>query len=217
MADEFVVFGVPGSPYVRAVLLGLLEKGLPWRLSAMKPGEARTPSYLERHPFGRVPLVEHDGFTLYETQAILRYIDAVAPEPPLQPADARDAARMNQMIGIVDWYFFPKVSATIAFNRIVAPMMGMACDEVVIANAIPEARLCFRAIDALLGDKAYLACDQLTIADLMLAPQMDFQVMTPEGRALLEPHPRLAAWIERMNARDSMRQTRWEALRAAAA
>jgi glutathione S-transferase len=45
------------------------------------PGESKSPEYLKLHPFGRMPVIEDDGFWLYETQAILRYIDGIFPEP----------------------------------------------------------------------------------------------------------------------------------------
>ena len=79
--SAFVVHGVPGSPYLRAVLLGLEEKRAPYRLAAMALGEARAAAHLARQPFGRIPVFEHGDFQLYETQAILRYLDAVRPEP----------------------------------------------------------------------------------------------------------------------------------------
>src|SRR5215471_13778819 len=80
--SEIVVHGVPGSPFLRSVLLGLEEKKAPYRLHAFGPGE----------------------FKLYESQAILRYLDDIFPEPRREPADPRAAARMNQLIGINDWY-----------------------------------------------------------------------------------------------------------------
>ena len=61
----------------------------------MGPAESKSEAHLRRHPFGRVPAIQHGNFTLYETQAILRYLDDVFPEPALQPADAQPRARIN--------------------------------------------------------------------------------------------------------------------------
>jgi glutathione S-transferase len=119
MMSDIVIYGVHGSPFVRAVQMGLEEKGAPYRVQALGLGESKSKEYLERHPFGRVPAVDHGDFRLYETQAILRYFDAVFAEPALQPREPRAIARMNQIIGINDWYFFPKVAAVIVFQRIV--------------------------------------------------------------------------------------------------
>ena len=86
MAD-LIVHGVLGSPYVRAVRLALEEKRLPYRVAQLAPGTSRSPEHLARHPFGRMPVLEDGDFTLYETQAILRYLERRAPSPALVPAD----------------------------------------------------------------------------------------------------------------------------------
>jgi glutathione S-transferase len=183
----------------------------------MKPGEHKSAAYLALHPFGRVPAIEHDGFRLYETQAILRYIDAVFPEPALQPKDPKAAARMNQIIGINDWYLFPDVCRVIVFQRIVAPaIFGQAPDEAVIAQAAPKVPTCIGELNRLLGDAPFLAGEQLSLADLILAPQLDYLFATPEGRAAMQGTA-LDSWLARMNARASMQATLPpEALRRAA-
>ena len=210
-----IVYGVPGSPYVRSALLGLEEKNAPYTLARMQFGSTKEPSHLERHPFGRVPVLEHDGFMLYETQAILRFVDDVFPGERLQPADPYQAARMNQLVGIVDWYFRSQVSATISFNRLVAPRFGIAVDEGVVARALPDAERCLHEVDRLRGDAAFLVGPQITIADLMLAPHMAYLAETPEGQAMLPSYPRLSAWLARMAERPSMMKTTWERLLAA--
>ena len=205
--SEIVVYGVPGSPFMRAVLVGLEEKDAAYRLQALSPPEIKSEAYLKRHPFGRVPAFQHGDFALYETQAILRYVDAVFPEPPLQPADPCAAARMNQIIGINDWYFFPKAAATIVFQRIVGPaLFGMTADEAVCAAAVPVARVCVEELERLIGTQPFLAGDRLSIADIMLAPQLEYLAATPEGRPMLDG-TRVAAWLARMTARPSMQAT----------
>ena len=215
--SDIVVYGIPGSPFVRAAQMGLEEKKVAYRIQAMSPGEAKSEAYLKMHPFGRVPAFEHGDFSLYETQAILRYLDDVFPEPPFEPSDPRQAARMNQIIGINDWYFFPKAAAVIVFQRVIGPaFFGTPTDEAAVAAAVPMARTCIAELDRLLGAQQFFIGDQLSIADLMLAPQLDFLAATPEGQSLLAG-TRLKAWLDRMNERPSMQATqRPEALRRAA-
>lgn len=215
--SDIVVFGVPGSPFVRSVQMGLEEKAAPYRLQAMGPAESKGPKHLGRHPFGRVPAIQHGDFMLYETQAILRYLDDEFPDPALQPAEPRARARMNQIMGINDWYFFPKVSAVIVFQRIVGPvLLGTTTDESAIAAAMPMGRTCIAELDRLLGTQPFLAGDRLSIADILLAPQLDFFAATPEGRSLLAG-TRLEDWLAGLNARPSMIATqRPEVLRRAA-
>ena len=80
---DIVVHGIPGSPYLRSALLGLHEKGAAYRLAVMGIAAARSDAHLERHPFGRIPVLEHGDFRLSETQAILRYLDRILPQPSL--------------------------------------------------------------------------------------------------------------------------------------
>jgi glutathione S-transferase len=216
---EFIVHGVPGSPYVRAALLSLEEKGADYRLAAMQFGTLKQEPHLSRHPFGRIPAFEHNGWKLYETQAIMRYVDAVAPGPALQPAEPRAAARMNQVMGIVDWYVMRQVSVTITFNRVVAPRFNLPVNEETVAKAIPEARSCVAELGRLLDGQAWMSGGALSLADLLLAPHLSMLALAPEGREILLPHGNLKDWLERMEARPSMQNTTWDRLleRAAAA
>ncbi|MGI8841707.1 MAG: glutathione S-transferase family protein [Caulobacteraceae bacterium] len=208
---DFVVHTIPGSPFARAVMIALEEKGLHWRLSPLAPGALKQEPHLSRHPFGRMPAVEHGDFTLYETQAILRCIDRIAPAPPLTPAEPRAAARMDQLMNISDWYLFQGAGNVIAFQRVVGPrVFGVTPDEGAIAACLPKARTAFDEIARLLGGQAFLAGDRFTLADAMVAPQMDFLAQTPEWAALTAPHPNLVAWQERMEARPSLAATTWD-------
>jgi glutathione S-transferase len=205
--DEIVLYGILGSPFVRTVQMMLAEKQAPHRVDPMAPGTLRSAEHLARHPFGRVPAIDHGDFRLYETQAILRYLDAAFPNPPMQPTDPRTIGRMNQIIGINDWYLFQKVGAVIVFNRIIGPrLMNITPDEAAIEAAMPTARICVTELEGFLADQAFLAGDSLTLADLMVAPQLDFLHATAEGQGLLAG-TRLADWLGRMNQRDSMQRS----------
>lgn len=204
---EFIVYGIPGSPFMRAALAALEEKSAAYRMQPVAPGEHRGEAYRAMNPFCRIPVVKHGDFVLYETQAILRYVDAALPGPALQPTDPKAAARMNQVMGINDWYFFPQVGSTVVFQRIVGPaILGSAANEEVCAAAMPQAEVCMNALEDLLGDSPYLVGGAVTLADLLLYPQLAYFSQTPEGRTLLKGK-RLAAWLERMSVRPSMLAT----------
>jgi glutathione S-transferase len=209
--SEFTVYSVPGSPFGRAVLATLEEKGVSYRLSPVAPGSMRTPEHLSRHPFGRVPVLEHDGFGLYESQAILRYLDRVLPSPALTPGDCRAAARMDQAMNVNDWYLFQGVANVIGFQRVVGPrLMGLTADEAVIEAAMPQAHAAFRELARLLGEQPYFAGAAVSLADLLIAPQLAFFTQTPEWSVLGAPQAKLVAWLARMKARPSFQATTWE-------
>ena len=210
--SEFIVHSVPGSPFARSVLAMLEEKGASYRLAPVALGTFQSPEHLARHPFGRVPVLEHDGFMLYETQAILRYLDRVLPQPSLTPADPRRAARMDQAMNINDWYLFHGVGNVIIFHRVIAPrLLGKAPDEAAIEAAMPKAKVVFNELARLARRATRIsAATPISLADLMLAPAVEFFTLVPEWSVLGAPHANLAAWIARMQARPSMQATTWE-------
>lgn len=214
--SDIVIHGVPGSPYVRSALLGLEERGLHYQLAVLPKGTVRSEDHLLRHPFGRIPVMEHGDFRLYETQAILRYVDTLGSGPSLVPGNPQAAARMNQIIGIVDWYLFPAATVGITAERLMSQYFwGRPADETNIAAALPQARTCIRELERLQGAAHFMAGEQLSIADLMLAPQLEFFRATPEGAGLLQGTT-LDAWLTRMSLRTSMQATQAERLRKTA-
>src|SRR6185312_11052459 len=203
--SEFIVRSIPGSPFGRSVLATLEEKRTPYRLAPLAPGSLKTPEYLALHPFGRVPVLEHDGFRLYETQAILRYLDRVLPTPALTPGDPKAAARMDQILCICDWYLHQGVNNIIGFQRIVRPrLLGLPCDEAAVAEAMPRAHVVFAELSRLLDTNSYLAGEQMSLADILLASHMDFLAQTPEWAPLTAERPNLPAWLARVSARPSL-------------
>jgi len=208
---EFIVHSIPGSPFGRAALTTLEEKGARYSFSPLAPGGLRSPEHLARHPFGRVPVLEHDGFLLYETQAILRYLDRVLPNPALTPADPKRAARMDQVMNVNDWYLFQGVANVIVFHRVIGPrVMGLAPDEAVIESAMPKARAVFDELARLLGGQSFFTGETMTLADLLVAPHLGLFSLAPEWPALVAPHNNLVAWLARMEARPSLQATTWE-------
>jgi glutathione S-transferase len=215
--NEIHVQMIPGSPFARSVLIALEEKSAPFRLVPLSPATMRTPKHYAWHPFGRVPAIRHGDYCLYETQAILRYIDRIIPEPPLTPSHPQYAGRMDQLMNVSDWYLFQGVGNVIGFQRILAPMFfGRPPDETAIAAAMPKGRVVFDELARLIGDQPFFTGDTLSLADVLIAPQIDFLKQTPEWEPLTAGVPNLRAWLDRMNARASMQSTTWERVTALA-
>ncbi|HEY2808555.1 MAG TPA: glutathione S-transferase family protein [Steroidobacteraceae bacterium] len=209
--SEFTVHGIPGSPFGRAVLIALEEKGARYRFEAVSPGTLRLPEHLALHPFGRVPVLRHGDFRLYETAAILRYLERVLPTPALMPAEAQAAARVDQLLNINDWYLFQGPGNVIGFQRIVGPrLLGLAPDEAAIEAVLPKAHAVFAEISGLLGQQRFLAGEAFSLADAMIAPQLDFLAQTPEWQPLTAGRTNLRDWLARVSARPSLARTTWE-------
>lgn len=195
-----VVYGATYSVYVRAVRLVLEEKGVPYELvevDVFADGGPPT-EHLRRHPFARIPAFEHDGFRLYESGAISRYVDEAFPGPALQPAEPQSRARMNQILSILDNYAYRTLVWDIFVERIRKPQRGETADEATIDRALPRAATCLRALAALAGPGAFLVDGRLSLADLHAAPIFGYFRMTPEGERLLAAEARFARWWRAM-------------------
>ena len=208
---EPILFGAAYSVYVRAARLALAEKGVAYRLVEIDIFAAGGPpaDYAERQPFGRIPAFEHDGFRLYESGAITRYVHEAFPGPPLQPKEPRGRARVNQILSILDSYAYRTLVWDIYVERMRAAENGRVTDEARIAAALPRAETCLGALEALMADTRWLAGPGLTLADLHAALIFAYGMMAPEGMALVTRHGAIQDWWERMAGRPSMAATRF--------
>ncbi|AMY67602.1 glutathione S-transferase family protein [Frigidibacter mobilis] len=196
------------SIYTRIARLALIEKGVAHELAEADPFADPPPAdLLALNPFGRVPVLEHDGFVLYETAAILRYVDAGFPGPALVPVDPRAAARMTQVIGIADahayWPLVRQVYAQLVFR----PFEGLEPDAAEVAAGLAAAGPVLDALEAIAAEGLQLAGGPLSLADLHLAPMIAAFASAPEGAALLAARPALARWWHMMARRGSMAAT----------
>ena len=209
MADP-VIYGPAFSTYVRSVRLALEEKGAPYRLEEVNilEGAHQTPEHRARHPFAKVPAFEHDGFELYETVAMMIYVDETFEGPSLQPDNARERARMAQVLGIMNAYAYPACISACVIQRLVVPLMGGTPDEAVVAEAVPQATTSVEALEALIGEKDFFAGTTLSLADLHVAPIYDYFSQTPEGETALRGTPNLRRWWAAISERASVQKTK---------
>ena len=204
-----IVYGPAFSTYVWSARLALAEKGVTHELVDVPFGAHRDEPHLSRQPFAKIPAFEHDDFALYETQAIIRYVDERFAGAPLQPEDVHEWSRMNQVISIVDAYAWPAIAGTILVNRILVPrFLGGTPDEAAIAAALPRARLCLSEIERLMENHRFLAADFITLADLMATPLLYFFGRVPDGREPMAEHPKLQNWLRQMETRQSFQVTK---------
>jgi glutathione S-transferase len=204
------LYGLERSVYTRVARLALEEKGVPYTLHETEifgPGGV-PPEHLARHPFGRIPVLEHDGFRLYETAAITRYVDECGPGPALQPAEPRARARMNQVIGVLDSYAYRPMVWGVFVERVRLPLSGAAPDEVRIAQALAAAQTCLAALSAITECRPFLLGTALTLADLHAFPILAYFALAPEGKALLAGYAALDTWLAMMKSRPSVQRTK---------
>jgi glutathione S-transferase len=207
MADP-TLYGAAYSVYTRIARLALLEKGVAFHFEAVDIfADGVAELHRRRHPFARIPTFEHDGFELYETAAICRYVDEGFAGPALQPKSAHGRARMVQIVGLLDSYAYRSMVWDVFVERVRKPLRGETADEAKIAAGLATAQTCLAALAGLIGAGPYLAGDALSLADLHAAPMIAYFRVSPEGAAALARHPSLSAWWESMRARPSLQAT----------
>ncbi len=201
------LIGYRYSVYLRIARLALEEKGVAFRHVEVDPFGDVPPWYLALQPFGRVPVLRHGDFTIHETAAIGRYVDAAFDGPALVPAEgragARAAGRMQQVIGIVDSYGYRPMVRQVFAHAVFRPAAGEVGDWAEVLAGLEAARVVLGALEGLVEGR-WMAGDAVSLADLHLGPMMAYFVAAPEGAAMLAGYPRLSAWWARMRARPAM-------------
>lgn len=203
---SLVLHGYYYSVYNRIARLTLAEKGVAYDWVEVNPFADTPPSYLALHPFGRVPTLVHDGFVLYETGAITRYIDRTFAGPALQPAMPRALARMDQLIGIIDSYGYWPMVRQVFSHRVFRTAAGRPVDEGEITRGLDGSAKVLAAVEAL-ASEPFLAGPTLSLADLHVGAMVAYFTLAPEGAAMLAKYPRLAAWWGRLSRRASVAAT----------
>ncbi len=202
------LYGFDGSTFVRTVKMLLAEKGatdfeqVP--VDVLK-GEPKQPEHLARHPFGKVPVLEHDGLTIIETSAITRYLNDVLPGRSLVPATPRDRARMDEAIGVIDSYGYPALIGGVAAYHLFPDFVGGKNREAhdkghEIGRAVLDYLMQVRATSE------FIAGD-LSLADLYLAPIVQYVSMTPDKDELFAAQG-FSQWWDSIQAMPSYASTK---------
>lgn len=202
------VYWGSGSPFAWTVLLALEVKGVPYqsRLLSFSAGDTQKPDFLAISPRGKVPAIRDGGYTLAESIAILAYIDARHPEPPLLGRSPEETGRIWQAISGGMSYLQP------AAEKVIHPLFrgGIAGREDQVREGAREVAEELARLAADLGDHPYLAGDTLSAADLVIYPKLAlFFRITARGelKALdlgfdgwRQCWPAIAGWFDRMEA-----------------
>jgi glutathione S-transferase len=193
------------SVYVRIVRLVLAEKGLAYEQVEVNPFAADVPAdYLALHPFNRVPTLVHDGFALYETGAITRYLDRTFPGPGLQPEAPKRLARMDQIMGVIDAYAYWPLVRQVFVHDVMRPHMGTAGDAAEMEKGLAASAKVLDALEALAAADPWLTGPDISLADFHLGAMVAYFAQSPRGTELLTARPRLSTWWQRFKARPSV-------------
>lgn len=204
---EVRVFSYRYSVYSRIVHMVLHLKQIPYEVVETDPFTDLTEAHLARHPFDRVPVLQHGDFSLYETGAISRYLDRSFPGASLQPKDPAALAQMDQVIAIIDSYGYVPMVRQVFSHSVFRPLAGAEADPQVIAEGLASSRPVLAALEELVREGRVLNREELTLADCHLAPMLDYFQRARAGRELLAGYPDLARWWSWMSEQEALSAT----------
>ncbi len=195
------VYGHPMSTCTRKVTLTLAEKGheAEFVLVDLMKGEHKKPEYLAKQPFGVIPYLDDDGFALYESRAIIRYLDERLPGTSLTPKDLKARGRMERYISVEQSYFSPgvvKIFTQLMFSK----MMGKEPDMKVVEQGRSETQRTLDIVEKDLDGCAFLAGEAFSLADIDWMPYVQYLFGSGEG-ALVTERPNVGAWWQRVSTR----------------
>ena len=197
------LYGFPLSPFVRKVMVAAREKGLEYELVPANPSQP-SEEFLKVSPFSKIPALSDGDFCLADSTAIVTYLEAKHPEPPLLPAEPQARGRAIWFEEVADTVFIP-AGAPIVIHRFLRPQLfGTEGDEEA-AKAGEEAVL--KPLDYLegeLGADGWLD-DAFTVGDLSVA--CTIKTLGYAGWSLdAARYPKLAAWYGRVSERAAWQQ-----------
>ncbi len=208
-APQVRIFGTVISTYTRIVQTTCEEAGLSHETIATA---AQSPQ--NRHPFGKVPVVEVDGLELIESVAIAHYLDNSHNAAALQPADHAARAVMDKWIAVANNYLFPLFERGLVMPWIMHRVAGYPLDPEKINAALPQISRALGFLEAeLQQDGAWAAQNfghDFTLADVFLYPIVRSLELTPQGEVGISQCDHLAAWLRSCEKRPSIAATRWE-------
>ncbi|HVI88489.1 MAG TPA: glutathione S-transferase family protein, partial [Dongiaceae bacterium] len=167
-------------------------------------GEPKEAEHLQRHPFGKVPVLDHDGMRILETTAIARYLNDVLPGNSLVPQTAKDRARMDMVIGIIDSYGYGALVGGVAAYHLFPDFVG-GRNEAMRQAGIATGRKVLELAMKTRGASPFIA-GELSLADLYLAPILFYVSLTPDKDALFNVDG-FADWWTRIQALPSYKAT----------
>lgn len=203
-----VLHGMDFSVYVRIARLVLEEKGVPYGLNPVDVFSNDLPtSFSEMNPFRKMPVFVHGSVTLYETQAITRYVDEAFAGPPLQPETAPERAKLTQIQCVADNYLYRAMVWGVFVQRLGDPAREGRTDETVVSDALSRLRRSLPALERLFSGGPFVLGPQPTLADLHLFPMFDYFLRTPDSADLMRARDRIADWWRVMRTRESVAAT----------
>lgn len=195
------IFGNPMSTCTRKVMMTAAETNTPFEMSVidLAKGEHKQPLHLGRQPFGRVPAIQDDGFEMFESRAICRYVDEKA-KGKLVPSDLKARALMEQWISVETGEFSPH-----AIKFVFHYMLKREQEPAALEAAGKGLETCCAVLDRALAKSPFLAGADFSLADVSFMPAIEYTMLTP-AKDILASCRHLMSWWHKVSERPTWRK-----------
>ncbi|KAJ3153636.1 hypothetical protein HDU89_000679 [Geranomyces variabilis] len=203
------IHGVAFSTCTQRIAVALREKQVPFELVVVDfaNGGHKSPEHLKMQPFGQVPVLEDDGFFLYESRAVVRYISRkyAGQGTELCPTDLKGAALVEQAAS-VESSNFDAYASPLVFETVFKKMYGQTTDPARVTELRQKLEAKLDVYETILAKQPYLAGDNLSFADLFHLPYGSMLATGGHGDVITS-RPHVKAWFEKLQARPSWKET----------
>jgi len=196
MQTPVTIYGPAFSSYVRSVMLCCEEADMPYQLEISAKNDSP-------HPFGKVPVLNDDGFVVFESAAICRYLDRRSGTTILSPSDVRQLAWMDQWISVANCYFNPVFMRSFVLELVFPKGENGQINEGNVSAALPEVDRYLQIANRALQAQPYFSGQQPGIADYLIMPMIDYLYRSGRIETMLEKVTRLAEYYAEMKQRPS--------------
>ena len=188
-AATLTLLGDTRSTYVRTARMGFAEKGV---VITLQPCQPHSPELCAIHPFGRMPALRDGEIEVWETSAILKYLDeSFGDGPLLTPGRITDRVACEQWVSAVNCYFYDTMVRRCVLQYVFPKGESGEPDRAVIEGALKEMPAQLAALDRAYQRGDFLAGDAVSFADLFIAPILAYVEAMPEGGHLLSDMPNI--------------------------
>ncbi len=189
------LYNTQRCPYARRTRMVLHEKGIDFEVHEVDLSN-KSEEFLGASPTGKVPVVVVEGDSLYESNVVNQYLDEVTEGPRLMPEDPKLRAYARIWMASADTHFFPAV-----FAASVGRERGFSEER--ISGALEKLQTILGNLEERLRDRDYLA-DEFSLADVAYAGNfVRLRELEQRDEVSLDGYPSVAAWIERLEGRES--------------
>ncbi|MFT2110463.1 glutathione S-transferase family protein [Marinomonas sp. 2405UD68-3] len=198
------IYGPSFSNFVRSIIIACEEKGIPYIL---KRFDMKSAEHYQHHPFGKFPWIKHGDFILYETAAIISYLDGCFPPAALTPNNVQSLALMQQNNSAISTYIDQAIIRLYALEFAFPKGENGQVRMDKVEQVLPRLYKAMDFLNTMLTENRYISGGNFTVSDCLLVPMVHYVSVLPHAVDIFEARPALKAYLQRVLERPSVNKS----------